>query len=160
MCGSPTNPKDSLTISRGLAAAWPVTPGKYATLEILKESFIDVALNEVVYIKDSFRIPRLMSEPPGCRVGGRAGGPPAHPGGRGFVYKRVGGRNRKLTGGLPRANPGLIVDESYGFADVLNTDRCGFDDGLVCGFDGGLVCGFDGGLVLCSEWIFMRYANG
>ena len=134
MCGSPTNPKDSLTISRGLAAAWPVTPGKYATLEILKESFIDVALNEVVYIKDSFRIPRLMSEPPGCRLVARKG--------------------------LPRANPGLIVDESYGFADVLNTDRCGFDDGLVCGFNGGLVCGFDGGLVLCSEWIFMRYANG
>ena len=117
-----------------MAAAWPVPPGKYATLEILKEPFIDVALNEVVYINDSFRIPRLMSEPPGCRLVARKG--------------------------LPRANPGLIVDESYGFADVLNTDRCGFDDGLVCGFDGGLVCGFDGGLVLCSEWIFMRYANG
>ena len=29
--------------------------------------------------------------------------------------------------GLPRANPGLIVDESYGFAD-------GFADGFVDGF--------------------------
>ena len=37
---SPTNPEDSLTISRGLAADRPVTPGKYARREILKESFI------------------------------------------------------------------------------------------------------------------------
>ena len=50
--------------------------------------------------------------------------------------------------GLPRANPGLIVDESYGFADVFNTGRYGFDDGFVdvfntdrYGFDDGLVCG-------------------
>ena len=35
--------------------------------------------------------------------------------------------------GLPRANPGLMVNESYGFANVFNADRSGFDAGLVWG---------------------------
>ena len=29
--------------------------------------------------------------------------------------------------GLPRANPGLMVDESYGFADGFNDDRDGIN---------------------------------
>ena len=35
--------------------------------------------------------------------------------------------------GLLRANPGLMVNESYGFAGGFNADRSGFDDGLVWG---------------------------
>ena len=54
-------------------------------------------LDEVVYIKDSFRISRLMSATPGYRL---------------VALK-----------GLPCANPGLIVNESSGFADGI---RCRF----------------------------------
>ncbi|MDE5625705.1 MAG: hypothetical protein K2I61_05215, partial [Muribaculaceae bacterium] len=46
-----------------MAADRPITSGEYARREILKESFIDVDLNVVVYIKDSFRISRLISAP-------------------------------------------------------------------------------------------------
>ena len=53
------------------------------------------------YMKDSFRISRLMSATPGCRL----------------VARKE----------LPRASPGLMVNESYGFADVFNANRCGLD---------------------------------
>ena len=46
-------------------------------------------LHKATSIKDSFRIPRLMTTTPGYRL---------------VAHK-----------GLPRANPGLIINESYGF---------------------------------------------
>ena len=80
ICGSPANPEDSLTISRGLAADRPVTPGHHARREILKESFIDVAFRWGCLYKRFFQNLTPDVGNPGLPLGRPQGAPARQPG--------------------------------------------------------------------------------
>ncbi len=80
---SPTNPEDSLTISRGLAADRPVTPGKYARREILKESFIWITSFKGNIYKRFFQNLTPDVSNPGLPLGRPQGAPARQPGANG-----------------------------------------------------------------------------